>query len=78
MKHSRTMCVAFALALTIGATATSAQQVCMTEVGACEHGCDLDFAAGALWCSSKGFTPQAAICHAGNAAAYGACLAGCR
>jgi hypothetical protein len=53
-------------------------QICMTEVGLCERGCDLDYAAGAAACAMHGFTAQAAICHAANSAVYGACLAGCR
>lgn len=53
-------------------------QVCMTELQACEPGCDLDYAAGAAGCAIHGFTAMAAICHASNSAFYGACLAGCR
>lgn len=53
-------------------------QVCMTEVGQCQDGCDFDYAVGAIRCSLQGFTAQAAICHAANSAVYGACLAGCR
>ena len=53
-------------------------QECMTEMGLCEYGCNLDYAAGAAACAIHGFTAQAAVCHAANSAVYGACLAGCR
>lgn len=52
--------------------------LCRTEQQICEDRCTDHFEIEAIYCSMHGFTPMAAICHAENAAVYGACLVGCR
>lgn len=55
----------------------SINQTCPTELELCLNSCNVIYDMQATYCSSMGFTPSAAICHAANSVSYGVCRSDC-
>lgn len=50
---------------------------CMSSLQWCLKVCDAEYDARAAYCSTMGYTPQAAVCHGANSVIYGGCRSDC-